>query len=143
MGKDIVHAIEVHQPPQVVYDLIATKAGLARFWTPAVSGEETLGGELRFGFAAAPAPLPMTVTKLESGSLVTWHCPGGYPFWQNTRVEWALQASEHRTKLVFRHLDFPTDQPEYEFGSVSLTWATIIVRLKEIAEGAILGPALR
>jgi uncharacterized protein YndB with AHSA1/START domain len=143
MSRDIVQAIEIHTAPRAVYDLIATKAGLARFWTPTVSGDEKESGELRFGFAGAPMELPMKVAKLDPGRSVAWECPGGFPHWQGSRVDWTVEPSEHGAKVIFKHRGFPGEMPDYDFGSVSLTWATILKRLKEVAEGTAVGPALK
>ena len=51
MSRDIVHGIEIQAEPKAVFDTIATRSGLAAFWTPDVRGDETEGGELTFGFS--------------------------------------------------------------------------------------------
>jgi hypothetical protein len=67
----------------------------------------------------------------------------GVPLLGGTKVSWSTQPSEHGTKVVFRHTCFPDDEPDYEFGSVSRTWALIIERLKEVVEsGGVPNPAL-
>ncbi|MEO8424588.1 MAG: SRPBCC domain-containing protein [Actinomycetota bacterium] len=143
MSRDIVHAIEIHAEPKTVYDTIATRSGLAAFWTPDVQGDENLGGELSFGFAGAPMRMPMHVARLDPPNEVAWDCPGGYPYWEGTKVSWSARPSEHGTKVVFRHTGFPDDEPDDEFGSVSLTWALIVSRLKEVVEsGGVPNPAL-
>lgn len=58
MTSDIVLGMEIHADPKAVFDTIATRSGLAAFWTPDVKGEEAEGGELTFGFSGAPARLP-------------------------------------------------------------------------------------
>jgi uncharacterized protein YndB with AHSA1/START domain len=143
MSRGIVLGIEIHGEPKPVFDTIATRSGLAAFWTPDVQGEEAEGGELTFGFSGAPVRLPVRVARLDSPNAVEWDCPGGFPFWEGTRVTWSLEPSEHGTKVVFRHTGFPDEQPEYDFGSIALTWATIMSRLKEVAEsGGEPNPAL-
>jgi len=143
MSRDIVHGIEIHADAKAVYDTISTRSGLAAFWTPDVQGDETLDGELTFGFSEAPVRLPIRVTRLESPTEIAWDCPGGFPHWEGTRVWWSLRSSEHGTKVVFRHIGFPDDEPDYDFGSVSLTWALIVARLKEVIEtGGEPNPAL-
>jgi uncharacterized protein YndB with AHSA1/START domain len=143
MSRDIVHGIEIHADAKAVYDTISTRSGLAAFWTPDVQGDETLDGELTFGFSEAPVRLPIRVTRLEPPTEIAWDCPGGFPHWEGTRVWWSLHSSEHGTKVVFRHIGFPDDEPEYDFGSVSLTWALIVARLKEVVEaGGEPNPAL-
>jgi uncharacterized protein YndB with AHSA1/START domain len=135
MSRDIVHAIEIHAEPKAVFDTVATRAGLATFWTPDVQGDDAQGGELRFGFREAPAPLRMTVARLDAPNHVGWESLGDFPNWAGTRVSWSIEPSEHGSKVVFRHEGFPDEQPEYDFGSISLTWALIVARLKEVVEG--------
>lgn len=138
-----MHGIEIHAEPKTVFDTIATRSGLASFWTPDVQGDETEGGELTFGFSGSPERLPIRVTGLVPSAEVAWECPGGFPFWGGTSLVWSLRPSEHGTKVVFRHVGFPEEQPEYDFGSISLTWAQIVVRLKEVVEsGGAPNPAL-
>jgi len=106
-------------------------------------GESSPGGELQFGFREAPAPLPMRVSHLDSPREVAWECPGGFPFWEGTRVRWSIEPSEHGSEVVFRHSGFSDAQPDYAFGSVSLTWALIVARLKDVVEaGGDANPAL-
>jgi uncharacterized protein YndB with AHSA1/START domain len=135
MSRDIIHAIEIHADPKSAFDAISTRAGLASFWTPDVQGDAALGGELTFGFSEAPARLPIRVSGLEQPTKVEWDCPGVFPYWEGTKITWSLAPSENGTALVFRHTGFPDQEPEYEFGSVSLTWAMIVARLKEVVEG--------
>ena len=143
MSRDIVHGVEIHAEPKSVYDTIATKSGLAAFWTPDVEGDETAGGELTFGFSGAPVRLPIGVARLDPANEIGWDCPGGFPYWEGTKIGWSLQPSEHGTKVVFRHTGFPDDEPDYDFGSVSLTWGLIVARLKEVVEsGGAPNPAL-
>lgn len=143
MSRDIVHAIEIHAKPKAVFDTVATRAGLAAFWTPDVEGDDAEGGELTFGFAEAPVRLPMHVVRLDPPTEIEWGCPGGYPYWEGTNVSWCLRPSDHGTKVVFRHSGFPDDEPDDDFGSVSLTWALIVARLKDVVEsGGAPNPAL-
>jgi uncharacterized protein YndB with AHSA1/START domain len=144
VARDIVLSIEIHREPKTVYDTIASRSGLASFWTPDVEGDESTGGELTFGFAEAPVRLPIRVVRLEAPSEIGWDCLGAFPFWEGTTVDWALSSSDHGTKVIFRHLGFSEEMPEYEFGSIAQTWGSIVARLKEVVEsGGAPNPALR
>ena len=143
MARDIIHGIEIQADRKVVYDTVATRSGLASFWTADVAGDDAQGGELTFGFKEAPVRLPMMVARLESPGEVEWDCPGGFPYWEGTTVLWSIDSSEHGAKVVFRHAGWPDAMPEYDFGSVSLTWALIVARLKDVVEsGGTPNPAL-
>lgn len=143
MTRDVLQGIEIRGEPKAVYDLISTRSGLSAFWTPDVQGDDALNGELTFGFAEAPVRLPIRVSRLDAPSEIAWDCPGVYPFWEGTEISWSLAESEHGTKVTFRHLGFPDEMPEYEFGSIAQTWALIVARLKEVVEnGGAPNPAL-
>jgi uncharacterized protein YndB with AHSA1/START domain len=142
MSRTIVMATEIQRGPKLVYETIATRAGLTTFWTPDVQGDES--GELTFGFAQAPTRLPMNVTRLDEPSEISWHCTGDWPFWGDTDVTWSITAGEEGTQVLFRHGGFGDEMPDVAFGSVSLTWGLVVARLKEVveADGAP-NPALR
>ena len=68
---------------------------------------------------------------------------GDEPLWGRSARDPFGVAPQERTKVVFRHAGFPDDEPEYDFGSVSLTWALIVARLKDVVEaGGVPNPAL-
>src|SRR5712691_6295364 len=143
MTRDMIHGIEIHADPKAVFDTVATRSGLSAFWTPDVQGDDAEGGELTFGFTGSPVRLPIRVAHLDQPREVVWECPGGFPFWEGTRVEWSIEPSEHGAKVVFRHLGFPDAQPEYDYGSINQTWGQIVGRLKEVVEsGGTPNPAL-
>jgi uncharacterized protein YndB with AHSA1/START domain len=143
MTRDIIHAIEIHGDPKTVFDTIATRSGLAAFWVPDVQGDDAEGGELSFGFSGAPVRLPIRVARLDQPREIRWECPGGFPFWEGTKVEWSIEPSEHGAKVTFRHLGFPDTQTEFDFGGINHTWGEIMTRLKEVVEsGGKPNPAL-
>lgn len=135
MTRDIVLAIEIEAEPKAIYDTVATRDGLASFWTGDVEGDASEGGELTFGFSAAPARLPMRVVRLDAPSAVEWDCPGVFPFWEGTHVAWTISAGGHGAVVVFAHTGFADAVPDAAFGSVAMTWASVVARLKEVVEG--------
>ncbi len=66
-----------------------------------------------------------------------------FPHWQGTHVRWSIEPGDHGTRVIFVHSGFSDDQSEYDFGSISLTWARVVARLKEVVEsGGDPNPAL-
>lgn len=140
MSRDVLLAIEVEAEPKVVFDTIASPEGLAAFWTADVRTEGD--GALSFGFAAAPTRLPASVTASEAPAAIGWSFGGDWPAWPGTEASWSLEPSDLGTKVVFRH-GFPDSMPAYDFGSVALTWALIVARLKAVVEsGGAANPVL-
>jgi uncharacterized protein YndB with AHSA1/START domain len=143
MTRDVLLATEVEADPKVVFDTIADPDGLAAFWTPDVRSEGEDGHELSFGFEAAPTRLPATVVGAGAPSSISWAFGGDWPAWAGSNASWSLEPSGQGTKVVFRH-GFPDSMPEYDFGSVALTWALVVARLKDVVEsGGAPNPALR
>jgi len=136
MPREILIGVDMHAEQDAVFDAITTKEGLTSFWTTDTVAEPEVGTEARFGFQGAPMPLRMRVDKLDPGREVVWTCLGDFPYWENTTVVWSLSKEpEHGgTRLVFRHSGFPDEQPEWEIGTVTYSWAHIVGRLKGFME---------
>ena len=135
MGREILLGVEVHGDARTVVDALTTKEGLSSFWTSDSIAEPSIGSEARFGFQGAPVPLRMRVDRIEPHG-VTWTCLGDFPFWEGTNVTWSLSPEKEHggTRVLFRQAGFPDEQPEWEFASVTFTWAGILGRLKALSE---------
>ena len=143
MARDIVLAIEIETEPKAVFDTVASRTGLAAFWTPDVEGDGAADGELSLGFASAPSRLVVRRTRSQAPRAIDWSCATDWPFWDGTTVSWTFEPSEHGTQLLFRHRGYPDEMPDVAFGSVALTWATVVSRLKHVVEsGGAADPAL-
>lgn len=144
MTRDIVLAVEMTAEATTITDALTTKEGLSSFWTHDVVAEPEAGTEARFGFAGAPAPLVLSVEKIDPGREVTWTQLRNFPHWDDTTITWSLSggAEAGGTKVLLKHVGFPDAQPEWEFASVAYTWATVLERLKLLAETGHAEPAL-
>jgi uncharacterized protein YndB with AHSA1/START domain len=60
---DIRHRVGIKAPQHRVYEMLATKEGLAGFWSSA-EGDSTLGGKLSFFFGSPEPVAVMEVTEL-------------------------------------------------------------------------------
>jgi uncharacterized protein YndB with AHSA1/START domain len=144
MARDIVLAVEIAKEPKAVFDTVATREGIAAFWTPDVQGDAAEGGELSLGFGTARSRLPLRVRRAAAPQEIEWAAGGDWPFWSGSRIAWSFEPSEASTKVILRHLDYGEGMPDDEFGSVAFTWATVLGRLKSVAESdGTLDPALR
>lgn len=143
MTRDVLLGIEIHEEPKVVFDTVTSAEGLASFWTSDAEGDGGSGGRLTFGFPSAPSRLPVTITRADAPGAVGWSFGGDWPFWNGTTASWSFDRSEHGTAVTFRHDGFPDEMPEFDAGSIALTWALVIARLKDVLEsGGTSDPAL-
>ncbi len=141
MSREIVLAVETTATANEVFDAITTPEGLAGFWTSDVDAQPGMGGELRLGFAEAPADLSMIVTAFESPRRVEWECPGPWPSWAGTRVEWSITEGR-QTAVLFAHRGWAETTEDGELGSVAMAWARILLALVSYAETGEPAPAL-
>lgn len=144
MTRDILLAVEMEADAATITDALTTKEGLSSFWTPDVVAEPEAGTEARFGFAGAPMPLVLHVDRIDPGREVAWTEPRNFPHWDTTTITWNLSEGSQpgATKVLFRQAGFPDAQPESEFASVAYVWATVLERLKLLAETGRSEPAL-
>jgi uncharacterized protein YndB with AHSA1/START domain len=136
MGRDILHAVEIHAEPSTLFDAIATERGQTAFWTTDALVEPTVGSVASFGFPATAERMKMRIQRLEPGKLVEWACEGDYPGWAGTRLTWELlpTANPGETTIFFRHAGFGDDFGDGQYAHVNWVWGQIVGRLKAYAE---------
>jgi uncharacterized protein YndB with AHSA1/START domain len=135
----ILHRISIDAPPEAVQPLLATKNGIAAWWTGhALDGDEAAGGELSFFFGSGSAAAVMEVVESRSHSIV-WRCLEGPSEWVETRISFTLEPrSDGGTTLIFRHEGWAA---ETEFmGGCTTNWGAYLTSLKHGAEGERFGP---
>jgi uncharacterized protein YndB with AHSA1/START domain len=144
MTREILLAVEMKADPGAITSALSTKEGLGSFWTHDVVAEPEAGTEARFGFAGAPMPLVLRVDTIDPGREVVWTQPRNFPYWDDTTITWSLSegAEPGGTTVLFRQSGFPNAQPELGFASVAYVWATVLERLKLLAETGRAEPAL-
>jgi uncharacterized protein YndB with AHSA1/START domain len=135
----ILHRITIDAPPEEVQPLLATKAGLAAWWTGhPLDGDEHPGGELSFFFEGDKPAAVMEVVESDPDE-VAWRCVQGPAEWIDTRVSFTLEPrADGGTTLLFRHEGWAQ---ETEFmGGCTTNWGAYLTSLKHGAEGGEFGP---
>lgn len=134
MPRSIVLALDTSAQVDAIYDAITTAEGLRSFWTTDADAEQEEGGELRFGFEAAPVDLTMTVAGLEPGELIRWSEIGPWPGWTGTEITWQVTDGGESRNVIFRHDGWGDETPDHDLGSVAMTWAHVLDALKQYTE---------
>jgi uncharacterized protein YndB with AHSA1/START domain len=133
---DIKHLIGIKAPAEVIYGLIASKAGLGQWltkeagWT--ITGEEDLGGTLYF-YLGSSAHHEMTIETLERNKEVQWKCAVGHPQWIGTTVDFTIEDKGDERILHFSHRGW-TEKTEW-FEQCNVAWAGCLASIKKAAEG--------
>lgn len=103
---DILHRIGAKAPIGDMYAAVATPNGLSGWWTKDVTGESSVGGEIRFRFAHRgdlAGEFVMKVLELRPDALVRWEVVSGPPEWIGTTVRFDLHEQDEYTIVDFGH----------------------------------------
>jgi uncharacterized protein YndB with AHSA1/START domain len=128
---DILHTVGIEAPMTRVYVAIATKAGLAGWWTEKVTGDERVGGVLQFRFDDHGGN-DMEIVELARPRRIAWKCVAGAPEWIGTKISFDLKETDGETKLLFAQRGW-REQVEF-MHYCSTKWATYLVGMKALIE---------
>ncbi len=128
---DILHRVGIKSPsPERAYRALATREGLAAWWTHGTHGDSTVGGTLQFRFPAGG--FDMTVTELQPARRVEWQVVDGPAEWVGTRIHWDLRQEGDYTIVMFRHEGWK--EPVEFMHHCSTKWGVFLLSLKALVE---------
>jgi uncharacterized protein YndB with AHSA1/START domain len=126
---DILHKLSIGAPRERVFQALATREGLARWWTTTTEGDSVPGQTLTFRFGTHA--VEMRVDELRPGARVAWECTKD-PEWGGTKLAFDLTEENGRTTVLFGHREWPR-AGEF-FAHCSTKWATFLLSLREYVE---------
>jgi uncharacterized protein YndB with AHSA1/START domain len=129
----IRHRVGIDAPIGDVYEALATRDGIARWWTRDVRGESTVGGELAFHFGSPEPAAIMEVAELKRPSRVVWRCVQGPDQWTGSSQTFDLHREGDETVVVFTHDGWR--EPVEFMHHCSTSWARYLLSLKHGLEG--------
>ena len=128
---DIRHLVGVYAPAEWVYEWLATRDGLARWWTRDVRGDGSPGSRLEFYFTSPEPSAVVEVVEATPGRRVQWRCVEGPEERVGTSVIFDL-TSPHRadgeTVVLFTHADWR--EPVEFMHHCSTRWGYFLLSLK-------------
>lgn len=135
---DIRHRVGIDAPIGDVYNAVATRDGVATWWTRDVRGESRKGGTLEFFFGGPDASAVMEVTELTSPKKVQWRCINGPDEWKDTTITFDIKETDDETAVVFTHGGWR--EPVEFMNHCSTRWALFLMSLKAGLEGGTARP---
>jgi len=128
---DIKHSISIGAEPHVVYPLVASGEGFAKWWASDVT-EEKPGGNVELGFFKRATVYGLKPIQLVTPRQAHWLCHTGKE-WSGTRLLFNLAPDGKNTLLRFTHADWQAET-DY-FVSCTTAWGGLMFRIKAAAEG--------
>lgn len=128
---DILHRVGVKSPLRAAYQALATRDGLASWWTADTHGASEVGGVLKFRFAERGG-FDMKVLALKPDERVRWEVVDGPAEWIGTKVDWELRHEGDHAIVLFSHREWR--EPVEFMHHCSTKWAVFLLSLKQLLE---------
>ena len=132
---DILHRVGIKSSPDAVYKALATREGLADWWTNNTQGESKVGGKLKFRFSAGGAEIggfDMKVLELQPSRRVLWQVVDGPQEWIGTKISFDLKQAGDHAIVLFKHQGWK--EPVEFMHHCSTKWAIYLMSLKSLVE---------
>ncbi len=128
---DILHRIEIKSSPNDTYRALATREGLAGWWTTDTQGNCKVGGVIEFRFGTR-GRIDMKVLELEAARRVLWQVVDGPKEWIGTKVSFDLKQDGDFTAILFKHQGWK--EPVEFMHHCSSKWALFLMSMKSLVE---------
>jgi uncharacterized protein YndB with AHSA1/START domain len=118
-----------------VYQALATRSGLAGWWTVDTQGESKVGGVVKFRFSDGTRDIggfDMKVLELQPGRRVLWQVADGPEEWVGTKISFDLKQEDDYAVVLFKHAGWK--EPVEFMHHCSTKWAIFLMSLKSLAE---------
>jgi uncharacterized protein YndB with AHSA1/START domain len=133
---DILHRIGIKGSLDAVYRAIATREGVAGWWTKRVEGQSKVGETLHFHFVTAAGKevgvIDLKVLALDAGRRVVWQGVQEPAEWKDTKIAFELKEEDGYVIVLFRHEGWK--EPVEFMNHCSTKWATFLMSLKSLVE---------
>ena len=128
---DILHRVGIKSSsPDAAYKALATREGLAAWWTHGTQGESRVGETLQFRFKAGG--FDMKVVDLQPARRVQWQVVDGPAEWVGTKINWDPRQEGDYTIVMFKHEGWK--EPVEFMHHCSTKWGVFLLSLKSLVE---------
>ena len=132
---DILHRVGIKSSVKEVYKALATREGVAAWWTDNTEGESKVGATLTFRFFTGDTEvgsMAMKVLALHPAERVQWQCVDGPAEWIGTRIGFDLKQDGEYCIVLFNHQGWK--EPVEFMHHCSTKWAIFLMSLKSLVE---------
>ncbi|MEP6874282.1 MAG: SRPBCC domain-containing protein [Burkholderiales bacterium] len=132
---DILHRVGIKSSLSEVYKALATRDGVAAWWTHNTYGDGKVGGTLKFSFSTDGVEIggfEMKVVELHPAELVRWQVIDGPVEWIGTTISFELKQEGDYCIVLFKHQGWK--EPVEFMHHCSTKWAIFLMSLKSLLE---------
>jgi len=132
---DILNRVGIKSPVDEVYKALATREGVAGWWTTQTQGESKVGATLTMRFSANGVEIGVVdvkVLELHPAELVLWEVTEGPAEWIGTKIRFELRQEDDCTLVHFKHQGWK--EPVEFMHHCSTKWAIFLMSLKSLVE---------
>jgi len=130
-----LHRVGIKSSIDEVYKALATREGVAAWWTNNTQGESKVGGVLRFRFRSGDSEIggfAMKVLELQPAKGVRWQVVDGPEEWIGTKICFDLKQDGDYVIVLFKHQGWK--EPVEFMHHCSTKWAIYLMSLKALVE---------
>ena len=132
---DILHRVGIKSSPNKIYAALSTPKGVAGWWTTETTGDDKVGGMIRFRFTDNDRELgvfDMKILELAPNQRVVWQVESGPAEWIGTKIRFDLKQEDDFTIVLFKHEGWK--EPVEFMHHCSTKWAIFLMSLKSLVE---------
>jgi uncharacterized protein YndB with AHSA1/START domain len=132
---DILHRVGIKASLDQVYRALATREGVAGWWTTETSGDSKDGGVLKLAFTSQGMEIgrfDLKILELAPDRRVLWQVVEGPAEWIGTKIAFDLKQEDAFTIVLFKHQGWK--EPGEFMSHCSTKWATFLMSLKSLVE---------
>jgi uncharacterized protein YndB with AHSA1/START domain len=132
---DILHRVGIKAPLDEVYQALATRDGVAGWWTTDTKGDSKVSGVLKTLFTADGKVLggfDLKVVELTPRKRVLWQVIDGPAEWIGTKISFDLKQENDYSVVLFKHQGW--NEPVEFMHHCSTKWAVFLMSLKSFVE---------
>ena len=128
---DILHRVGVRSSTRDVYSALATRQGLAGWWTTDTRGSCALGSVIEFHFGTRGF-IHMKVVELDPDRRIVWQVVGGPEDWMGNKISFELSQEGEQATVLFKHQGWK--EPNEFMHHCSSKWASFMMSMKAFVE---------
>ena len=129
---DILKVVDIQAPRDVVFNTVATVAGIQRWWSPDTEGSDELDGKVTIRFGADWKVVMEKIDEVANQRVVYRITEHDSDEWPGTELHFELSTAEDWTVLKFDHRGWADSTDFFRFCSTK--WVVFLLSIKQAAE---------